>query len=139
MSAAALLSRLEGFKATGPSRWIGCCPAHEDRFPSLAVRELDDGRVLIHCFAGCSVDEILSVAGLDFRVLFPEQRALHVTRERTAFSPLQALRCIAFEATLAAVAASNIAQGVPMSEDERLRLHTAAGRINHALEVALGP
>jgi hypothetical protein len=138
MSADALLSRFDGVKRIGPDRWIGRCPAHDDRSPSMAVRELDDGRVLIHCFAGCSVEEILSAAGLDFQALFPERPVAHDKRVRRPFSPIQALHCVAFEATLAAVAASNVARGIAMSEEDRQRLHTAAGRINHALEVALG-
>ncbi len=138
MSADALLSRLDGVKQTGPDRWIGRCLAHDDRSPSLAVRELDDGRVLIHCFAGCGVNEILGAAGLDFHALFPVEPVGHGKRVCRPFSPLQVLHCVAFEATLAAVAASNIARGVLMSEEDRQRLHTAAGRINHALEVALG-
>ena len=24
--------------------WIACCPAHEDKRPSLAITETDDGR-----------------------------------------------------------------------------------------------
>ena len=36
------------------------CPAHEDRFPSLSIREGQDGRVLIHCFAGCTHTAILA-------------------------------------------------------------------------------
>ncbi len=138
MGADALLSRLEAVKRTGPDRWIGRCPAHEDRSPSLAVRELDDGRVLVHCFAGCSVGAILDAAGLGFHALFPDEPIRHGKRVRRSFSPLQALHCVAFEATLTAVAASNVARGEPLSEEERQRLHTAAGRINHALEVALG-
>ena len=40
-------------------RWGGrsgtaSCPAHEDRTPSLSVSETRDGRVLVHCFAGCT-------------------------------------------------------------------------------------
>lgn len=138
MGADALLSRIDGVKRTGPARWIGRCPAHDDRSPSLAVRELDDGRALVHCFAGCSVEDILSAAGLEFDALFPEQPIEQGQRVRRPFSPLQALRCVAFEAMLAAVAASNVAQGVGMSEEERLRLYQAVGRIHHALEVALG-
>jgi hypothetical protein len=138
MSADAVLSRLDGVKRTGPDRWIACCPAHDDRSPSLAVRELDDGRVLIHCFAGCCVEEVLSAAGVDFHTLFTDRPVEHGRRIRQPFSALQALRCVAFESTLAAVAASNVARGIAMSEEDRQRLHTAAGRINHALEVALG-
>ena len=138
MSTEALLSRLDSVRQTRLDHWIARCPAHDDRLPSLAVRKLDDGRVLVHCFAGCSVDAILSAAGLDFDTLFPAQPIEHGKRVRQPFNPLEALRCVAFEATLVAVAGSNVAQGIPMSEAERLRLQTAARRINHALDVALG-
>jgi hypothetical protein len=33
--------------------YVGHCPAHEDRTPSLSLRQLPDGFVLVHCFAGC--------------------------------------------------------------------------------------
>ena len=102
------------------------------------MRELDDGRVLIHCFAGCSVAGILTAVGLNFDSLFPGRSIEHGRRVSHPFSALDALRCIAFEATLSAVAASNLAQGTPLSRADRMRLLRAAGRINHALEVALG-
>lgn len=138
MNADALLSRLDGVKRTGAGRWIARCPAHADKHPSLAIREMDDGRVLVHDFAGCSVEEILGSLGLTFDALYPERALDHQRKpERRPFSAADALRCVAFEAMLAAVAASNVAQRIPMSEPERLRLHQAAGRISHALEVAL--
>ena len=59
-----LLSRLHKVKKTGPDRWLACCPAHEDKTPSMAIRELGDGRILIHDFAGCSVEAILDAVGL---------------------------------------------------------------------------
>jgi len=34
------------------------CPAHEDRIPSLSVRP-GRTRLLLHCFAGCNVSEVL--------------------------------------------------------------------------------
>ena len=71
MSMTKLLDRLEKVRKTGPGRWIACCPAHDDHSPSLALRELDDGRVLVHCFAGCSAHEIVSAVGLDLSDLFP--------------------------------------------------------------------
>lgn len=40
------------------------CPAHDDHDPSLSVSIGDDGRVLLHCFAGCSFDEILLALNL---------------------------------------------------------------------------
>lgn len=73
MSASILLNRLDGVKQTGKGRWIACCPAHRDKRPSLAIRELDDGRVLLHDFAGCETSSILAVIGLSLEDLFPER------------------------------------------------------------------
>ncbi len=138
MSADALLTQLQGVKRTGPGRWLARCSAHDDHKASLAIRELDDGRVLLHCFAGCCVEEVLAATGLTFDALYPARETGHQSKpERRPFSALDALRCIAFEATLIVVTASNIARGMSMTKEERLRLHTAAGRINHALEIAL--
>lgn len=36
------------------------CPTHDDQHPSLSIRELADGRVLPHCFAGCSQSAIIA-------------------------------------------------------------------------------
>jgi len=40
------------------------CPAHDDRRASLSVGRGDDGRMLLHCQAGCAVDAVLQAAGL---------------------------------------------------------------------------
>ena len=70
MSIETLISRLDGVKETGHGKYVARCPAHEDKSPSLAVREVDD-RVLIHCFAGCDVYAIVSAVGLEMSDLFP--------------------------------------------------------------------
>ena len=38
------------------------CPCHEDHNPSLSVKM--NGRLLLHCFAGCSYDRIVATLGL---------------------------------------------------------------------------
>jgi hypothetical protein len=55
MTADALLHKLDGVRRTGTDRWIAKCPAHDDRRASLSIRELNDGRALLHDFAGCGV------------------------------------------------------------------------------------
>lgn len=42
----------------GRGRGMIRCPAHEDRAPSLSWRLANDGRVLLHCFSGCTFDAI---------------------------------------------------------------------------------
>jgi len=39
--------------------WTCLCPAHKDRMPSLSMALGQDGQLLLHCYAGCSFDQIL--------------------------------------------------------------------------------
>ena len=66
-----VLSRLENVRQTGPQSWQARCPAHEDLHPSLSIYEAEDGKVLLHCHAGCDTREILAILGLRMRDLFP--------------------------------------------------------------------
>ena len=68
-----VLARLEKVKRTGNGTYIACCPSHEDKNPSLSIRDLPDGRILIHCFAGCDVYSILASIGIEIDALFPER------------------------------------------------------------------
>lgn len=136
MSSTALLSRLDGVRQTSPGRWVACCPAHDDRHPSMTIRELDDGRVLMHCFAGCDVGEILGAVGLGFDALFPERPLGHrVSRERRPFNPSDILQCVAGEALIVALVARDIAMGAEPSQEDCDRILTASARLDAATEV----
>lgn len=69
-----LIASLDGVKQTsardGHRRYMALCPSHSDKGASLSIRETHD-RVLIHCFAGCSVTGVLESLGLDFGVIQP--------------------------------------------------------------------
>lgn len=67
-----LLERLTKVKREREGQWNACCPAHDDRSPSLAVGETQDGRVLVHCHGGCSVEDVLVAVGLDMTDLYPD-------------------------------------------------------------------
>lgn len=69
-----LLSRLDKVRSTGNRKWQARCCAHEDKSPSLTITEKDDGRILIHCFAGCGAADVLAAIGLSLSDLFPERR-----------------------------------------------------------------
>lgn len=66
-----LLSRLKGVKPSGAGKWMACCPAHDDKSPSLAIRDTGD-RFLLHCFAGCSALDVVHAVGLELADLFAE-------------------------------------------------------------------
>ena len=52
-----ILAKFDEPKRSGAG-WIVRCKAHDDHNPSLSISEGDDGRVLLKCFAGCTMKEI---------------------------------------------------------------------------------
>ena len=65
-----LLSRLDKVRQSGPDSWMACCPAHEDKSASLSIRHADE-KTLIHCFAGCSVHEVVGASVWKLATCFP--------------------------------------------------------------------
>jgi putative DNA primase/helicase len=65
-----LVARLDA-KRCGEG-WIAICPAHDDHKPSLSIGEGADGRALVKCRAGCTLDAVLSAVGLTMKDLFPQ-------------------------------------------------------------------
>lgn len=68
-----ILSRLSGVRKSG-SGWLARCPAHEDRNASLSLKITPEGRLLAHCFAGCTFEEIRLALGLSGEHFFPSSR-----------------------------------------------------------------
>jgi hypothetical protein len=58
-----ILGRFRGTRREGKG-WKAICPAHDDKNPSLSI-DVKDGRVLLHCFAGCTFERILAASGLE--------------------------------------------------------------------------
>src|ERR1700726_2177350 len=65
-----LFGRLKGVRKSLRG-WVGCCPAHDDREPSLSIGLGDEGHILLNCFAGCSLDRIVEALGITVADLFP--------------------------------------------------------------------
>ncbi|MHB0878879.1 MAG: AAA family ATPase [Anaerolineae bacterium] len=64
----ARLNEVKGSDSRG--RWTALCPVHGDEHHSLSVRETNDGKILVHCFVGCSVEQIVAVMGLQMSDLW---------------------------------------------------------------------
>lgn len=73
------LSKLQGVTATGPNQWAAKCPAHQDERASLSIK-LDSDRILIHCFAGCSTEAVVSALGLRMTDLFLKPEKTHTRK-----------------------------------------------------------
>lgn len=137
--AAQLLSCLDGVRETGSGRWLARCPAHDDKRPSLSIRELDDGRLLVHCFGGCDTSAVLAAVGLSMVDLYhPDRPESYGPPERRPWRAQDVLAALATESTVAAVAASALAQGEQLSEADHQRLLQAAGRLSEGARLARG-
>jgi len=66
----AVLSRLAGVRASNGG-YEARCPAHDDQHASLSLARGDDGRVLLHCHAGCAPVAVCQSLGLRMGDLFP--------------------------------------------------------------------
>jgi len=62
--------------------WLSLCPAHDDASPSLSIREGDDARALVHCFAGCTAGAVMAAVGLDIGALFDRRQEEPAPRPR---------------------------------------------------------
>ncbi len=140
MSAAdKVLPRLTRVKRTAPGKWIACCPAHEDRSPSLAVRELDDGRLLLHCFGGCSVAEVVGAVGLGMEDLFPPSDinpGAGRKPERRPWIPSDVFDIARREVGIAAVIACDMRDDKTVSDEDHERLLEVARTLDRIAEVA---
>jgi hypothetical protein len=68
MSIETVLARLKGLRRSGDG-WMARCPAHQDRNPSLSIRERDE-KILLHCFAGCTTEAVCHAMGIKLSDLF---------------------------------------------------------------------
>jgi hypothetical protein len=136
-----LLSRLQKVKGRNGS-WTACCPAHNDKGPSLAIREADDGRVLLHCFAGCETLSVVQAVGMDMTDLFPsdnKRRDYPVEGKpklKPAFYASDLIRILAFEALVVSICASDMRKGKTLSDQDNERLKVAQQRIEEVMHYA---
>lgn len=137
-----VLTALDKVKSTGPGKWLALCPAHDDKRPSLSVREADDHKVLVHCHAGCAVHDILGAINLELSDLFPgDRRSLteHGTGPmRRPFDYRDALTGISTEAITVRFIAGALARGETLDDSAINRLALAEQRISDALSHAGG-
>lgn len=136
-----LLARLQGVRRHGEA-WRADCPIGHSSRGALSIATGDDGRVLLHCFAGCAAGDITSAAGLRLADLYPERVTRMTSEERRSARQRAreanwsaALGVLATEATVCEVAAEMIRRGDPMAADDIERVHAASQRIHAAREV----
>lgn len=133
MNIAPILDRLEKVKEVKPGEFIACCPAHEDRSPSMAIADKGD-RILIHCFGGCTFDEIRAALDLQPQDFFADGKAPKSAAPGVSQRALHS--ALALELITAYVVACDRSKGRQITRDDAAREHLAYGRIAAARRAA---
>ena len=135
----------QGLKLTGPrkAKWKTTECRFHDGSDSMRVNTVTGAWVCMSC--GVKGGDVLAyeiaMTGADFVAAakaigaWVDDGKPHAPQKPTPLSPRAALSAMAFEATLTAIAAGNLAKGVALTDADRSRLMTASGRINRMMEV----
>jgi|LauGreDrversion4_2_1035121.scaffolds.fasta_scaffold516753_1 hypothetical protein len=132
MSIDRVLNRLTKVKQTGSYKWRASCPAHDSSSRSLAIAD-QDGRVLIHCFAGCTADAVLSSVGLSFSDLYDKPIGEFPPLKRGPFNARDVVDLVLHEAMTVAIITSDFLRQRQISPPEAERLFSAMSRLNHII------
>jgi len=116
MNAADVLPRLQGVRKISGG-WVAKCPSHDDGSPSLTLADRDDGGILLHCFAGCSIGEITGALGLEVSDLFPPRDSFGAPR-RWKHAPADLLYTLGTQAEILRLAAIQLMDGIPLTADD---------------------
>ena len=131
-----LLSRVQKLKKMGDGKWLACCPAHDDKTPSLAIK-LADERILIHCFAGCDVSGIVDALGLELSDLMTEsKRHSKPDNKRSKFNKHELFDRIVEESAILIVAIRQIFNGTPLNDNDMARVVKAESIIDDIIQEA---
>ncbi len=134
MSIETLISRLDGVKETGHGKYVARCPAHDDKSPSLAIKECGDGRILIYDFAGCETEDVLAAIGLEFHDIMPERIGTEHSHKRMhkPFDARQVLATLDHESLVVSIIGADFLEHKDIDEDTWSRLGAAVNKINSA-------
>jgi hypothetical protein len=120
-------------KPTGPDQWIGHCRAHGSKKHRDLSIKLNDNKILLHCFAACPKEEVVSALGLTVQDLFTD--APLARGKRSAPKPVRVDRlALAFQFELAALDLRLRAEKII----EAGKLLDVNGLSDHELDLAIG-
>ncbi len=117
-----LLPKLSQVKSVKADVWIACCPAHDDKTPSLKITQTSDGVVLLKCWAGCNAAEVVAAVDMEMRDLFPSDDG-KPRRQGPSRSDIE------FERVVYQYGLALQMQGTRLNEQDQARFETAKHRL----------
>jgi len=91
-----VLAKLQKVRKIGGNKWKACCPAHADKNPSLSIKYVD-GKILLHCFAGCTVLDITAALGIELTDIMPPRDSVYKSTKPPRFNKYELFDTLVFE------------------------------------------
>jgi hypothetical protein len=110
-----VLERLQGVRQLADGSWLALCPAHDDKEPSLHI-SLKGETILLHCFAGCSLDAICCALNIQPKQLFLHEEPggnHHPEGEGLTLEAFARAKCLESELLRQAQVTQGVYQGKP--------------------------
>ncbi len=125
-----LLARLEKIRRIGDGKWLACCPAHNDKNPSLAIKQTEDGKILIHCFAGCDVESIVSSIDLSIADLMPDNPTYKKGSKPPKFNKYELFDRMVYESIILCIAIRQLINKEALTTEDQKRVLKAEQTID---------
>ena len=124
-----VLERVENPRISGDG-WRADCPNGHRSRSTLIISEGDDGRALLYCHAGCTLDEIVTGLGIQKQDLFARQDPVNMTpqqrrqyRDKVRQSGWKtALELLPLEILIVQITSVDLLSGKPLDEANHIRL-----------------
>ena len=112
------------------------CPAHADKSPSLSIKETADGRILLHCHAGCTAEAVVASIGLKLSDLYhPATNTPRRPPPAPGVSRTELHKAVSFEHIILQLMNADLKSGKTLSETDSQRCHLAKQRLQTAKEL----
>jgi len=132
-----LLNRLDKVQKTSKG-WKACCPAHDDRSPSLSIGEGSEGQVLLKCWAGCSALDIVQSLGITMADLFEQDQNYRPSARKKLIRPNwhKIIRLVFHDCTVIAICADKVITTGSLTQDDVDCLRTSYRSLSAVIDTA---
>ena len=124
------LSRLAKVHRLGDNRYIACCPAHDDRNPSMSI-SIEDDKLLTYCHAmQCSHEDILAAVGMKIGDFYDDAgKAAYRAACAAPFEPQKSTTQEAVDRAVICIARDKLKAGNLLSLEDHARYKVAVERL----------
>jgi hypothetical protein len=134
-----ILDLFNRVKQINPHQWMAACPICDSKKGRpVAIKETDDGRVLLNGFCGHGAGELVEALGLTLSDLFDKPLGRHFSPVSNRIPARPLLELIDEEALVIGMLALEFKNEGDLWDEQWQRLSTAAARIGRARDMANG-